>query len=245
MVERGQVLERMITFEGPQGRLEGLWQGGGVAGIAKGKPAFDDDDRQRQRHRDRDVDFDEEGAGRPIVFCPPHPRLGGNMDSPVCAELIWTLGHLKHPSLRFNYAGVGASQGTVTLPSLPPPTPLPLSALQPLVDDARAAIAHVKATLGGPVVVVGVSVGALVAALVAHDDDVSEGVFIAPVTSVAAFDVDGKNGRVYVGSEDGFVDRDALGDSAVVVAGANHTFSRGLPDLARAVAEQLGHRRGR
>lgn len=263
MVERGQVLERMITFAGPQGRLEGLWQSGGTAGAASSGGGTDGradvladafaDVRARRGARgaafgdDDDDAFGDDAPGAPLVFLPPHPRLGGNMDSPVCAELVWTLGHLRHPSLRFNWSGVGASQGVVSLPMLPPPSPLPSSALDALVDDARAAIAHVKASVGGPVVVVGVSVGALVAARVAGDDDVKDAVYVAPVAAVAPFDVpDG--GRVYVGAEDTFVDVDALRSVApalVVVPGANHTFSRGLPALARAVAEQLGHRQPR
>ena len=144
MVERGQVLERMTTVAGPQGSLEALWQGGGVVDVHQS----------------------------PIVLCPPHPRLGGSIDSPVLAELVWTLGHRRHPTLRFNFAGIGASLGTSTLPSLPAAQPLTELELQPLVDDAAAVIAHLLQTTGERTCfVIGVSVGALVAARLAITHD--------------------------------------------------------------------------
>lgn len=221
MVERGQVLERMTTVEGPQGALEALWQGGGVVDVHQ----------------------------TPIVLCPPHPRLGGSIDSPVLAELVWTLGHRRHPTLRFNFAGVGASLGTSTLPSLPAPVPLTEAQLQPLVDDAAAAIAHLLASTGERrCFVIGVSVGALVAARLAITHDAVEQVaLVAPPLDVgaldaAALDASGTPWRVYVGGDDTFAPSARLlatAPRAVVIPHGNHTFSRGLPQLARAVADAL------
>jgi len=45
------------------------------------------------------------------MILPPHPQLGGSMDSPVVAELAWALTRAGHATLRLNYRGVGASQG--------------------------------------------------------------------------------------------------------------------------------------
>lgn len=171
------------------------------------------------------------------------------MDSPICAELVWALGHRRHPTLRFNYAGVSASQGTVTLPALPPEQPLSREALQPLVDDARAAIAHLCASTGERVIaVVGVSVGALVAAILAKEDDAVTAVaLVAPALDVAEFDAAsiegiGVNARVYVGDADTFAPLARVKAAVAhptVIAGANHTFSRGLPQLAALVVDQL------
>ena len=83
----------------------------------------------------------------------------------------------------------------------------------------------------------------------AADADVAEAVFVAPPLDVAAFDVAGLDvaHRVYAGDADAFVDvarLKALVEAPVIVPGANHSFSRGLPALARAVAAQLGHTLG-
>src|SRR2546422_11402357 len=47
----------------------------------------------------------------PCVIAAPHPALGGSMLSPVVAELAWALTRAGHPTMRFDYRGVGASRG--------------------------------------------------------------------------------------------------------------------------------------
>src|ERR671934_2810482 len=47
----------------------------------------------------------------PCVIASPHPALGGSMMVPVVNELAWTLTRAGFPTLRFDYRGVGASQG--------------------------------------------------------------------------------------------------------------------------------------
>src|SRR5689334_18160191 len=52
------------------------------------------------------------GSERPIVLVlPPPPDEGGGMDHIVGAEVAWAVSQAGHPCLRFNYRGVGASQG--------------------------------------------------------------------------------------------------------------------------------------
>ena len=70
-----------VHFEGPEGRLEGLWSdlGGGLS---------------------------------PAVICHPHPAHGGSMHSKVVHTVYRVLNHAGHPSIRFNFRGVGASQGS-------------------------------------------------------------------------------------------------------------------------------------
>ena len=158
MVGRGEVLERMTTVEGPAGDLEALWQGGGIGVVHQ----------------------------LPVLLCPPHPRLGGSMDSSILAEIVWHLARRRHPTLRFNYAGVSASTGEIALPPLPDRA-LSTSeavdeAVAPLVRDAEAALQQLLASTGArDVAVVGVSVGAFVAArLLAHNDHVVRGALVAP-----------------------------------------------------------------
>src|SRR3989440_8920252 len=47
----------------------------------------------------------------PCAIAAPHPALGGSMLSPVVAELAWALTRAGHPTVRFDYRGVGASRG--------------------------------------------------------------------------------------------------------------------------------------
>ena len=45
------------------------------------------------------------------VIAPPHPLYGGSMESPVVSEIALACEHAGLDSLRFNWRGVGASQG--------------------------------------------------------------------------------------------------------------------------------------
>src|ERR1700682_2555704 len=47
----------------------------------------------------------------PCAIASPPPALGGSMLAPVVAELAWALTRAGHPTLRFDYRGVGASRG--------------------------------------------------------------------------------------------------------------------------------------
>jgi uncharacterized protein len=47
----------------------------------------------------------------PLLIVPPSPGSGG-MDHAVCAELAWAASRGGHPTLRFNFRGVGASPGS-------------------------------------------------------------------------------------------------------------------------------------
>ena len=46
-----------------------------------------------------------------LLVCHPHPMLGGNMDNPVVTAICRAAGAQGMASLRFNYRGVGGSQG--------------------------------------------------------------------------------------------------------------------------------------
>ncbi len=51
-------------------------------------------------------------ARPPVLILPPAPEEGGSMDHVVCAEVAWACATRGHPTLRFNYRGVGGSQGS-------------------------------------------------------------------------------------------------------------------------------------
>ena len=49
-----------------------------------------------------------------VVFCHPHPQRGGNMDNNVVLTLAYALVDQGFATLRFNFRGVGNSQGQHT-----------------------------------------------------------------------------------------------------------------------------------
>lgn len=173
----------------------------------------------------------------PVVIAPPHPQQGGEMDNPVVAELAWAITRVGHATLRFNYRGVGGSQGG-------------WSGGPGEVDDLAAAVDSLRETTAAETVTVaGYSFGAWAAVEVARRrEEVRDLVLVAPPT--VGFDLSGLpevRGRVLAihGSADGLVDPAALdrllaplGDRArrVELAGADHWFGRGLAEVGREAA---------
>jgi len=51
------------------------------------------------------------GKRPPLLIVPAPPGEGPGMDHPLCAELAWAAASAGFPTLRFNFRGVGASQG--------------------------------------------------------------------------------------------------------------------------------------
>jgi hypothetical protein len=82
----------------------------------------------------------------PLLIVPPPAEEGGSMDHVVAAELAWAAATAGFPTLRFNFRGVGASQG-------------PRGSQADRAEDARAALellgdnagtgAAVLASIGG------------------------------------------------------------------------------------------------
>lgn len=85
------------------------------------------------------------------VIAPPHPLYGGSMENPVVSELAFACAQTGLGSLRFNWRGVGASAGT---PSGDP---------QEAAQDYAAAVAQLRDTAPGVLVLCGYSFGAAAA----------------------------------------------------------------------------------
>jgi hypothetical protein len=98
------------------------------------------------------------GVNRSAVIAPPHPEYGGSLDNPVVSELAFALHREGFASLRFNWRGVGASQGCRT------------GALDAAEADFRAAVEHLAASCPWPITAAGYSFGAAVALRVALGD---------------------------------------------------------------------------
>jgi alpha/beta superfamily hydrolase len=179
----------------------------------------------------------QEGVARAAVVAPPHPEYGGSMDNPVVNELAYAFHQEGLASIRFNWRGVGGSQGRAT------------GDLSAGEVDYRAAVEHLAATHPFPITGAGYSFGAAVAIRVAlHDARIRYLVLVAPpVRMIESLPLEklGRPIRVIVGGEDPFAPIEPileyfdLPDTRVdVIPGADHFFAATglaeLHDLARA-----------
>ncbi|MFN7131634.1 MAG: alpha/beta hydrolase [Myxococcales bacterium] len=174
-----------------------------------------------------------------LLICSPHPLQGGSMDAPICAELAFAASQAGHATLRFNYRGAGASQGTLS------------GEHAATVADARAAMELLLQNVPHrAVVAAGYGYGAEVAIELALSGAPLAGVVvIAPETSRYDYARLGKvtvPGLIVVPGEDTSVDRHALaahcqstGDQLVVIPEADRVFTSGLPAAGKAVVEFL------
>jgi uncharacterized protein len=187
----------------------------------------------------------------PVVIAPPHPRQGGSMDVTVVAEAAWAITRAGHATLRFNYRGVGASQGEVGDAGTDR-------------EDLEAAIAHLAETTGQPrIALCGCAYGAVAALEVAaqgprvpalalvvpptREVDVASGVAALsrrpggpPPVLVIAGD---RDPACDVGALDALFA--PLGDRihVEVIPGADQSVSRGLPEVGRHLADFFSGRR--
>lgn len=181
------------------------------------------------------------GEKRPgLLVLPPPPIEGSGMDHVVGAELAYAVSRIGHPTLRFNYRGVGGSQGA--------PSRSPLDWL----EDAREALQLAADNTEGQQVVVA-SIGASDAVALKLGDEVALAglVFINP-SLVRPDDFERRESvrwpfAVVVAEEDGAQDRgrwaaviDRLGGDFAVIPGASRSYQRNLPMVGKAVASLMG-----
>jgi uncharacterized protein len=104
-----------------------------------------------------------------LVFCHPHPKMGGTMNAPLLEAVSTELVSHDWAVLRFNFRGIGESEGDATTGRAE-------------VADARGAVALMRARYPDlPVGLAGWSFGAAVATRVADGDhELAALVAIAP-----------------------------------------------------------------
>jgi alpha/beta superfamily hydrolase len=177
----------------------------------------------------------EAGVRGGAVVAPPHPMMGGSMDSPVATELGIAASDQGYVSLRFNWRGVGGSAG------------LKSSEVEVADTDYCAALDFMEESVDGPIIACGYSWGAVTAARVSADRPrVRKLALVAPPASMP--DVDavkalGKPILVIAGDRDEYVPLDPLralvdeieGSELVVLEGVDHFFMAGLADIGRIV----------
>jgi len=175
---------------------------------------------------------------RAVVICHPHPLYGGSMHSPVPLSIAKTLADQASETVawaRFNFRGVGASEGT-------------FDDGRGEMEDARAVVAHLAAAAPGvPVTLCGHSFGSWIALRAAgHEPSVERALLVAPSTRFFDFDEEAFAFRgprtLFLGDRDEFCDvaeakalASDLGASLQVFEGSDHFFLSSRRKLALAV----------
>jgi hypothetical protein len=200
-----------VGIPGPAGRLEGLLQ-------------------ERAGHHPTFV----------ALVCHPHPRYGGTMHNKVVHRVASTLHDLGAAVLRFNFRGVGTSQGAYDRG-------------EGELEDARAALRFLQARhAGAHRWVAGFSFGAWVAArLAASEAGVERMILVAPPVGTSSFEAlrgSPVPKHVVQGTADTvcpmvLLEREFATWSEpreiVRVPGATHFFDRQLGALAEAIARMV------
>jgi uncharacterized protein len=209
MVRKGEYLERAVVIPGSHGTLEGLFHRGHL------RP--------------------------PLLVAPMFPVSGfggGSMESAIIAELAWAVTRRGHPTLRFNYRGVGASSGTFSNETA-------------ALADARDAADHLRNTVGAqPLAIAGVAQGASIAAALAlADEEVELLIAVGPDAAhfPEAFRSFAREVVVVVAEGEAGETKSALAAFTkalpngrfAVIPEADRAFVRGLVELGRVVADAV------
>ena len=172
-----------------------------------------------------------EGPPRGIALVAhPHPLQGGTLDNKVVQTLAKTFAALGYAAARFNFRGVGKSEGQFE------------DGIGE-TDDALAALAAAKLEFGElPVVLAGFSFGSYVQTRVAHAIAAERLVLIGPAVNRFPLEVVLPDTIVIHGEEDDVV---ALADvlawarpqqlAIIVFPGCGHFFHGRLPQLQRVI----------
>jgi alpha/beta superfamily hydrolase len=177
------------------------------------------------------------GARAGLAVCHPHPLYGGDMDNPVVVRAAEVAREAGLATLRFNFRGVGASEGSHDSGAGEQ-------------DDARAALAALRAQLGpdAPLGLAGYSFGAWVSARVATAErGLAALCLIAPPLSRFDFAEAASSSLdvlLVAGTRDPYcpaaelarlAGRFGSGQQAVTIDGADHFFAGTIRPLGEAI----------
>ncbi len=179
------------------------------------------------------------GAERGVVVTHPHPLYGGDMHNPVSAALARAFTGAGFAALRFNFRGVGKSQGTHDHG-------------RGEMGDVAAAMEFLREQGLSPVHVAGYSFGAWVAGRMAQEGLLAAPlVLVAPPVAMLDFLPDAPMPGltlVVAASRDEFGPPELVAGlaprwnpsaSLAVVRGADHFFRNHIPELTRLVSLHL------
>ncbi|MDB5819285.1 MAG: alpha/beta hydrolase [Rhizobacter sp.] len=173
------------------------------------------------------------------LVCHPHPQFGGTMDNKVEQTVARAFLQLGYRVARFNYRGVGASEGVY-------------DEARGEVDDAMAVIAEARAT-GLPLAIAGFSFGGFIAQqsfarLAASGEPAERLLLVGPSTRNLTLGTVPDDTVVIHGEADDVVPLAATLDWArpqtlpvIVVPGVGHFFHGQLP-LLKTLVVRSWHR---
>lgn len=178
-----------------------------------------------------------DGAAAGAVICHPHPQYGGTMENNVVIAVAEALQSLGMATLRFNFRGVGASEGEH-------------GGGAGEVIDTSAAVASLRAAGVRDVTLAGYSFGAAVAARAVGEDPTlaSRLVLVAPPITFFSLDTLAEcrlPKLIIAGEHDSYCPLAALRDTAarlpapttlVTIPAADHFFFGSEASLAAPLA---------
>lgn len=165
-----------------------------------------------------------------LLILPPPLAEGGGMDHLIAAELAFATAQAGFPSLRFNYRGVGASQGVVSI------------AAQQWLEDAQNALALARENHGTTPLVATIGASDAVGLRLSTEDELVPALVIVSPSLVRPRDVAQLSRvKVIVASEDDCAAewKGCLSDNVCFIPHADRRFERGLPAVGKAVVEWL------
>jgi alpha/beta superfamily hydrolase len=170
-----------------------------------------------------------------VVVSHPHPLYGGDMHNHVVGFIARTFEESGWTSLRFNFRGVGRSQGDFDQGAGE-------------ADDVSAAVAYLKGLGAQRIALAGYSFGAWVSARAAlTDPDVRGLILVSPPAGMMDFSFlaqDTKTRLIVVGDQDPYapvlnikklIQSMPSTPPLIIVEGADHFFSFGLEELTEAI----------
>ena len=164
----------------------------------------------------------------PLLVLPPLPQEGGGMDHIVGAELAFAASSNGHPTVRFNYRGVGASQGSRSTGAA-------------LLDDALAALllAEENAEMSS-VLVASIGQSDVVALALAEraGSRVAGLVLITPSSDANAL-ASLEHPHVIVVPQLGYQGQFAGLSNVTIIPNADRAFQRNLPMVGQVVVKLL------
>ena len=123
------------------------------------------------------------GSGRGAVVTHPHPLMGGSLDNNVVETLVTTFFQQGYATLRFNFRGVGRSEGRSD------------EGIGEQ-EDVQAAVGFLQLKGVREILLAGYSFGAWVNVQVLRRDSFPSGVLVSPPIDLMDFDFSGLAGRI-------------------------------------------------
>jgi len=182
--------------------------------------------------------YDPGEGSKGVVVAHPHSQMGGSMENNVVEALVSAFHDRGYATLRFNFRGVGGSEGR-------------FDDGKGEQDDVRGAIAFLQEKGLDDITLAGYSFGAwVISRAVAGYDGLSDIILVSPPVDFVPFDfshLTGRCGLIICGDRDQFCPLPSLkkiveqvGCPLAVVRGADHFYFGYEQDIRKNLSAYLG-----